>query len=240
MLINAFTKIISLLIFLTSLILADNIYIIVSLLVWVLILYKLNNIKFINILKVIWSMKVLIIMYVVISVLSKTSYETIINVVINSVSTVLYTSLLVMTTKALELNKGLEKTLLPLKSILPIKEVSFILMMAFKFIPLVLKNTKRVLKSLASRGLDYKYANVKNKLFIIEGIIIPIFNISFRTTDNITEALEIKHFNIKEDRLSNKEDYMTKKDYIYLISHMVILLIIIIWRIYEIFINHRL
>lgn len=236
---NSFIMILSLIIFLITILITNNIWLIILILSLTIIIRLLNNISIIDTIKDIWNIKILLVTYILIAYLSKTNNLVIIITTLKTIIIVLYTSYIVKVMKVFEMTSGLESVLKPFKSIIPVKEFALVITLAFKFIPTLITSTKKILKSLTNRGRDYKKASLKEKFLIIEAIIIPIFNKTFRISDRVSDALILKHYSLEEDRIKNKEDIIAKKDILYLLGHIILLIIAVGVRIYEIFINSR-
>jgi energy-coupling factor transport system permease protein len=231
--------ILSLIIFLITILITNNIWLIILILSLTIIIRLLNNISIIDTIKDIWNIKILLVTYILIAYLSKTNNLVIIITTLKTIIIVLYTSYIVKVMKVFEMTSGLESVLKPFKSIIPVKEFALVITLAFKFIPTLITSTKKILKSLTNRGRDYKKASLKEKFLIIEAIITPIFNKTFRISDRVSDALILKHYSLEEDRIKNKEDIIAKKDILYLLGHIILLIIAVGVRIYEIFINSR-
>lgn len=236
---NSFIMILSLIIFLITILITNNIWLIILILSLTIIIRLLNNISIIDSKKDIWNIKILLVTYILIAYLSKTNNLVIIITTLKTIIIVLYTSYIVKVMKVFEMTSGLEGVLKPFKSIIPVKEFALVITLAFKFIPTLITSTKKILKSLTNRGRDYKKASLKEKFLIIEAIIIPIFNKTFRISDRVSDALILKHYSLEEDRIKNKKDIIAKKDILYLLGHIILLIIAVGVRIYEIFINSR-
>lgn len=236
---NSFIMILSLIIFLITILITNNIWLIILILSLTIIIRLLNNISIIDTIKDIWNIKILLVTYILIAYLSKTNNLVIIITTLKTIIIVLYTSYIVKVMKVFEMTSGLESVLKPFKSIIPVKEFALVITLAFKFIPTLITSTKKILKSLTNRGRDYKKASLKEKFLIIEAIITPIFNKTFRISDRVSDALILKHYSLEEDRIKNKEDIIAKKDILYLLGHIILLIIAVGVRIYEIFINSR-
>lgn len=112
---------------------------------------------------------------------------------------------LTSTTSLIEMTYGLEKLFSPLKIFrINISALSFTIALALRFIPTILEKADKILKSQASRGVDYYHSSIPKKMVIIKSIIIPLFVTSLRTSDELSDALTIKFYKIGQKRVYTK------------------------------------
>lgn len=105
----------------------------------------------------------------------------------------LYSFILMFTTTQLELIKGIRKLFTPLRVFhISVEEISLIFSLSIAFIPIILLQANKILKSLSIRGLEYKKSNIKEKLIIIQSMLVPMFVLSFKKADSIADMMEIR------------------------------------------------
>lgn len=116
-------------------------------------------------------------------------------IVLRIISILFMSSLLTLTTKPNELNNGLEKVLHPL-TYLKIKVGIFSMMIsiALRFIPTLINEAEKILKAQASRGVDFKEGKLKDKIFQIVSLLIPMFVIAFKRAEDLADAMEVRGY----------------------------------------------
>ena len=140
---------------------------------------------------------------------------------------VLYSMIFIFTTTFKEITGKLESLLSPFKIFkLPIKQMSLSLSLALKFIPLIFNQAEKILKSQASRGIDFKHSNLKGKVLAISSMLLPMFILSLKRADDIVDCLEVRSYDINKKNKINKWHLFDK---IMLLVHL-LLLIIIYWK----------
>jgi len=116
-------------------------------------------------------------------------------------STILIVTILTSTTSPLELTYGFNELLFPLSYIgIPINELAMILTLSIRFIPSLLEESHRVLKAQASRGIDIKRGKFRDKAKALVSLLIPMFAISFRKSEELSNAMEARSYNPRIQR----------------------------------------
>lgn len=111
------------------------------------------------------------------------------------------TSLLTFSTSNTEINNGISAVLSPLKIIkVPVGMISMTLSLTLRFIPTLLEETQKIMKAQASRGVDFSEGNIKEKINQIVALLIPMFVISFRRADDLSNAMEARGYIIDAPR----------------------------------------
>ncbi|MGL5630637.1 MAG: energy-coupling factor transporter transmembrane component T family protein [Mycoplasmoidaceae bacterium] len=116
-------------------------------------------------------------------------------------TTILVVNILTSTTSPVELTYGFNELLSPLKYIkFPVNEVAMILTLSIRFIPSLLDESQRVLKAQASRGVDIKQGKFLDKWKALVSLLIPMFVISFRRSEELSNAMESRAYNPRLER----------------------------------------
>ncbi|WP_029905699.1 energy-coupling factor transporter transmembrane component T family protein [Mycoplasmopsis opalescens] len=114
---------------------------------------------------------------------------------------IISTSLFVISTRPVDLTKAFEDLLWPLKLIfIPTSVIATIISIALRFIPTLLDEANRIIKAQASRGVDFKNGNIKEKIKAFTTLIIPLFAISFAKAEDLANAMETRGYNPKAKR----------------------------------------
>lgn len=132
-------------------------------------------------------------------------------------STILIVNILTATTSPLELTYGFNEILHPLSYFkIPINELAMILTLSIRFIPSLLEESHRVLKAQASRGVDIKRGNFFDKTKALVSLLIPMFAISFRKSEELSNAMEARAYNPRIERSRYRNFNLKFEDWIIL------------------------
>ena len=106
------------------------------------------------------------------------------------------TMVLTATTTPLDLTYALEWYLTPLRVVkCPTHEIAMTISIALRFIPTLLDETDRIMKALASRGVDFQNGKLKEKVRAIISLIIPLLVSAFQRSEELANAMEARGYN---------------------------------------------
>lgn len=118
------------------------------------------------------------------------------------------------TTTTTEIMNGVDKILGPLKKIkVPVSDLTFISVIAIKFIPILIDETNRIMNAQMARGTNFR-SNIFNKGKNLITILIPVFLSAFDRSTAISEAMDSRCFKDTSNRTYRNTLLYTKKDYI--------------------------
>ena len=104
-------------------------------------------------------------------------------------------TILTLTTKPTDLNLGLEKVLKPLKYIgISTEIMAMIISIALRYIPTLLDEANKIMLAQASRGVDFSEGKFRDKVMQIISLLVPMFIISFKRSDELADAMEARNF----------------------------------------------
>lgn len=116
-------------------------------------------------------------------------------IMIRLIVIVTLSTILTLTTKPTDLNLGLEKVLKPLKIIGVNTEImAMIISIALRYIPTLLDEANKIMLAQASRGVDFSEGKFKDKVMQIISLLVPMFIISFKRSDELADAMEARNF----------------------------------------------
>lgn len=221
---NPIIKIICILIFTIISLVSDNILFLISLLLFLILNIFLSKVPiklYINNLKFILPM---IIFIFLINLIFTNIYSTI-ESIIKIILFILYSQILLYTTKPNDITYALEELLSPLKlfKINP-NSIALTISLAIRFIPTIFIESDKVIKSQISRGLNFS-GNLIEKCDKIISIIFPIFDLSLKRSEDISNVLDIRFYDINSKRTRYKNEDVNKYDVIYLFIHIILLVI---------------
>lgn len=116
-----------------------------------------------------------------------------------------------------EIGFVVEKTLSPLKYLnIPIESIGVVTALAFKFIPMLEAEGKRILLAQKARGLDFDLMTIKEKVKNLTNLFFPIIIFGIQNAINLAIAMEVRGYGngIKRSRL--KVYKFQKVDWLYL------------------------
>ncbi len=145
---------------------------------------------------------------------------------------IILTSLLTFTTMTTDLNYGIESLLKPLKIVkVPVDMIAMMLSLTLRYIPTLLIETEKIMKAQASRGVDFKESTFKEKISQIISLLIPVFVISFKRSEDLGNAMEVRGYVIGQKRTRIDQYILSFKDFATLIIACLILGVMIYTRV---------
>ncbi len=121
----------------------------------------------------------------------------------------------VMTTTPNQLTDGLEKGLGFLKRVgAPIHEVSMMMSIALRFIPILVEETDKIMKAQMARGADFESGNLVQKAKSMVPLLVPLFISAFRRATDLAMAMEARCYHGGEGRTKMKPLHYARRDYI--------------------------
>lgn len=128
------------------------------------------------------------------------------------------TSLLTLSTMTTDINNGIEGLLSPLKLLhINVGVFSMLISLTLRFIPTLIEESRKIMKAQASRGVDFEEGKLKDKIKQIISLLIPMFVISFKRADELSNAMEARGYVIGEKRTKLDELKLKWRDYLCLV-----------------------
>ena len=138
-------------------------------------------------------------------------------------------SLMTLTTTPNDLTDGLESVLSPLKKIkVPVHEISMMMSIALRFIPILMEETDRIMKAQKARGADFESGNLIQKAKAMIPLLVPLFISAFRRANDLAMAMEARCYRGGEGRTKMKPLRYEKRDYIAYVILVVYLVVMIV------------
>ena len=111
------------------------------------------------------------------------------------------TFLLTYTTSPIALTDALERLLNPLKKIhLPVHELSMMMYIALRFIPLLIEDTDKIMSAQKARGADFETGKLTERAKALLPLLVPLFVSAFRRADELSVAMESRCYHGGEGR----------------------------------------
>lgn len=104
-----------------------------------------------------------------------------------------FASMLMFTTSLVDLTDGSEALFSPLQRIgVPVNALVMILVIAFKFVPILVAEAERLMKAQAARGVRFDKGNIFRRTIKLSSLLIPLFLSGFRRAEVLTTAMEAR------------------------------------------------
>ena len=122
-------------------------------------------------------------------------------------------SVMTLTTTPNQLTDGLEKSLGFLKKIgVPVHEISMMMSIALRFIPILVEETDKIMKAQMARGADFESGNLIKKAKSMVPLLVPLFISAFRRANDLAMAMEARCYRGGEGRTKMKPLKYEKRD----------------------------
>lgn len=110
--------------------------------------------------------------------ISREGLQTAVFMAIRLVFLILGSSLMTLTTTPNQLTDGMEKLLKPLKKLkIPVHEISMMMAIALRFIPILTEELDKIMKAQMARGAEFDQGNLIQKVKSVVPILVPLFEI---------------------------------------------------------------
>lgn len=127
---------------------------------------------------------------------------------------VIGSSVMTLTTTPNQLTDGLEKSLGFLKKLgVPVHEVSMMMSIALRFIPILIEETDKIMKAQMARGADFESGNLIQKAKNMVPLLVPLFISAFRRANDLALAMEARCYHGGEGRTQMKPLRYQTRDY---------------------------
>ena len=137
--------------------------------------------------------------------ITETGLRTSVFMAVRLVLLVAGSSLMTFTTTPNGLTDGLEKLLHPLNRIhVPVHEISMMMSIALRFIPILLEETDKIMKAQIARGSDFESGNIIQRAKAMIPILVPLFVSAFRRANDLAMAMEARCYHGGEGRTKMK------------------------------------
>lgn len=128
---------------------------------------------------------------------------------------ILGSSLMTLTTTPNDLTDGMEKALAPLRKFrVPVHEISMMMAIALRFIPILLEETDKIIKAQQARGADFESGNLIQRAKSMIPILVPLFISAFRRANDLAMAMEARCYRGGEGRTKMKPLRYKKRDFV--------------------------
>ena len=125
------------------------------------------------------------------------------------------TALLGFTTSPVDLADGMEGLLSPFERFgLPAHELSMMLSIALRFIPILVTEKDRIVLAQTARGADFESGNLLARARALIPVLTPLFVSAFRHAEDLATAMESRCYHGKEGRTRVKTLAPASRDWV--------------------------
>ncbi|MFR9307575.1 MAG: energy-coupling factor transporter transmembrane component T family protein, partial [Lachnospiraceae bacterium] len=126
---------------------------------------------------------------------------------------VLGSTVMTLTTTPNALTDGMEKGLGFLKRVrVPVHEMSMMMSIALRFIPILMEETDKIMKAQMARGADFESGNLIQKAKAMVPLLVPLFVSAFRRATDLAMAMEARCYHGGDGRTKMKPLKYTAAD----------------------------
>ncbi len=148
---------------------------------------------------------------------------------------VLGPTMLTFTTTPVELTDGLESLLKPLSYIkFPVHELAIIMSIALRLIPTLVEETDKIQSAQKARCADFESGNIFKRAKAMIPVLIPLFVSSFRRADDLADAMDSRCYRGAKGRTRMKKLKVHFRDFAALFV-MCVFFFAVLWLRYNFF-----
>lgn len=126
---------------------------------------------------------------------------------------VMGSTILTLTTTPNQLTDGLEKSLGFMNRLhVPVHEVSMMMSIALRFIPILIEETDKIMKAQMARGADFETGNLMQRAKSMIPLLVPLFVSAFRRATDLAMAMEARCYRGGAGRTKMKPLHYEKRD----------------------------
>ncbi len=138
---------------------------------------------------------------------------------------VLGSSLMTLTTTPNQLTDGMEKGLAVFKKVgVPVHEISMMMSIALRFIPILVEETDKIMKAQQARGADFESGSIIQRAKAMVPILVPLFISAFRRANDLAMAMEARCYRGGDGRTKMKPLKYASRDmvaYLFMFLYLV-------------------
>ena len=136
---------------------------------------------------------------------TKEGVETAVKMAIRLIYLVIGSSIMTLTTTPNQLTDGMEALFAPLKKLhVPVHEISMMMSIALRFIPILMEETDKIMKAQIARGADFESGNFITRIKRMIPLLVPLFVSAFRRANDLAMAMEARCYHGGEGRTQMK------------------------------------
>ena len=110
---------------------------------------------------------------------------------------------------------------------IPVHEISMMMSIALRFIPILIEETDKIMKAQMARGADFESGNIVQKAKAMVPLLVPLFISAMRRATDLAMAMEARCYHGGEGRTKLKPLKYKKIDIIAYLYYLIYLMICI-------------
>ena len=128
---------------------------------------------------------------------------------------IVVSSMLTYTTSPIVLTDGIESLLNPFRRIgVPAHELAMMMTIALRFVPTLIEETDKIMKAQQARGSDFSSGSILRRIKSLIPVLVPLFISAFRRADELAMAMEARCYRGGIGRTRMKVLHIALLDYI--------------------------
>jgi len=144
---------------------------------------------------------------------------------------VIGSSIMTLTTTPNSLTDGLEKSLGFLNKIkVPVHEISMMMSIALRFIPILIEETDKIMKAQMARGADFESGRLIQRVKNMIPLLVPLFISAFRRATDLAMAMEARCYHGGQGRSKMKPLHYAARDRITYVIYFIFIAVIVFLR----------
>ncbi|MER2058852.1 MAG: energy-coupling factor transporter transmembrane component T [Niallia sp.] len=126
---------------------------------------------------------------------------------------VFLSTVLTLTTKPIDLTDGINKLLSPLRLVkIPVDDISIMLSISLRFIPNLLDETQKVMDAQRARGTEFGDGSLFKQMKTLVPIFLPLFASSLNRAEEMANMMDVKGYQSGIRRSTFRRVYWKKQD----------------------------
>ncbi len=126
-----------------------------------------------------------------------------------------FTFILTSTTSNIELTDGFESIISPLKIFgFPAQEVSLMISISLRFVPVLFEEADRIMKAQMSRGAEFNKGSLIERAKSFLPLLLPLLLNALNRADKLATAMEARGFVIGQKRTKYREMRLSGADFL--------------------------
>lgn len=127
---------------------------------------------------------------------------------------ILGSTIMTLTTTPNALTDGLEKSMGFLNKVgMPVHEISMMMSIALRFIPILVEEADKIMKAQMARGADFESGNLIQRAKAMIPLLVPLFISAFRRATDLAMAMEARCYRGGEGRTKMKPLHYGSRDH---------------------------
>ncbi len=136
-----------------------------------------------------------------------------------------YLNIIIFTTSPSELYYGIESMFIPFNVFnFNIGRLALSIVNIIRFLPLLITTEYKILKTQASRGIDYHHSDIMGRIYAVIHTLKNTLRLCFYKIKKTSEVSKLRMFNVKRKRSNLRVNYVGFYDFVFLSFHIALLI----------------